>query len=140
MNKTCADCIHYESCCDWTSKDVIDMTSNAINEGVIEECKHFKDKSRFIELPCAVGDTVYCVYYEKVIQGTVRLIRPFVSKDDVVFKGNIICEIDSLFWDDGRKEEIELYVVFEKPYGMERVAYFIKEDAEAELKKKGGVE
>ena len=97
-------------------------------------CKDFKDKSRYIELPCAVGDTVYCLYHEKVIEGTVRLIRPFVSKDDVVFKGNIICEIDSLFWDDGRKEEVELYVVFEKPYGMERVAYLSKEEAEQALK------
>ena len=87
--------------------------------------------------PCKVGQKVYCIYNEKVIQGTVRLIRPFVSKEVTIFKGNIICEIDSVFFDDGRKEEYELYVVFEKPYGSERVAYLTKEEAEAKLKELG---
>jgi hypothetical protein len=86
--------------------------------------------------PCKVGDTVYVEFNEKVIQGTVRLIRPFILKEETVFKGNVICEIDSLFYDDGRKEEHELYVVFEKPYGMERVAYLTKEKAEAKLKER----
>ena len=88
----------------------------------------------WIRPPCKVGQTVYCVYNDQVVQGTVRLIRPFISKEEIVFKGNIICEFDSIFYDDGRKEEIELYVVFEKPYGCERVAYFTKEKAEQKLK------
>ena len=85
-------------------------------------------------LPCKVGDTVYCIYHEKVIQGTVRLIRPFISEKETVFKGNIICEVDNLFFDDGTKEEVELYVVFEKPYGCERIAYLTREEAERALK------
>ena len=88
--------------------------------------------------PCKVGDTVYVEFHEKVVKGTVRLIRPFISKEETVFKGNIICEIDSLFYDDGRKEEHELYVVFEKPYGIERVAYLTKEEAEEKLKEREG--
>ena len=84
--------------------------------------------------PCKVGDTVYCIYYDQVVQGTVRLIRPFISKEETIFKGNIICEFDSIFYDDGRKEEFELYVVFEKPYGSERVAYLTKDQAEQKLK------
>ena len=88
--------------------------------------------------PCKVGDTVYCIYSEKVIQGNVRLIRPFISKKETVFKGNIICEVDNIFLDDCSKEEIELYVVFEKPYGIERIAYLTKEEAEQALK--GGVQ
>ena len=84
--------------------------------------------------PCKVGDTVYCIYGEKVIQGTVRLIRPFISEKETIFKGNIICEVDNIFFDDGSKEEIELYVVFENPYGIERVAYLTREEAEKKLK------
>ena len=61
MNKTCKDCIHYECCCGWTSKDAIDMTSYAMNDGVIAECEHFKPKDRFIELPCAVGDDIWWI-------------------------------------------------------------------------------
>ena len=62
MDKTCADCIHHECCCNWTSKEIIDSTDyDAIKHGIILECKTFEDKSRFIELPCAVGDTVYFI-------------------------------------------------------------------------------
>ena len=84
--------------------------------------------------PCKVGDKVYCIYHNKVIQGTVSLIRPFISEKETIFKGNIICEVDNIFLDDGSKEVIELYVVFEKPYGIERIAYLTREEAEQALK------
>ena len=90
----------------------------------------------WIRPPCKVGDTVYCIYGEKVIKGTVRLIRPFISEKEIIFKGNIICEVDNIFLDDGSKEEIELYIVFENPYGIERVAYLTREEAEAELERR----
>ena len=47
---TCKDCIHYDVC-------------KALEEqvGMIDarQCGCYKDKSRFIELPCKVGDTAY---------------------------------------------------------------------------------
>ena len=49
MNKTCKDCIHYDVC------------GYAYDEQCLaleDDCSHFKDKSRYIELPCAVGDYV----------------------------------------------------------------------------------
>lgn len=45
--KTCEDCIHLEVCC------YVDM--------FLPACDSFKDKSKFIELPCAIGDTVYMI-------------------------------------------------------------------------------
>ena len=48
---TCKDCVHYEACLDWC-------------RGFEEEpakCEHFKDKSKFIELPCKVGDKAYVI-------------------------------------------------------------------------------
>lgn len=41
---TCKDCVHHDIC-ECAGRDI---------------CEDFKDKSRFIELPCKVGDTVYC--------------------------------------------------------------------------------
>lgn len=49
MMATCKDCIHYDVCIDH------------------EECRDFKDSSRFVELPCKVGDTVY-----RLIHGTIN--------------------------------------------------------------------
>ena len=46
---TCKDCVHY---------DVCNRIGNKILNG-FEVCNQFKDKSRFVELPCKVGDTVY---------------------------------------------------------------------------------
>lgn len=40
----CKDCVHVDVC--FTVLDSM-------------QCQHFKDRSRFVELPCAVGDTVY---------------------------------------------------------------------------------
>ena len=100
-----------------------------------------KQSKNTIELPCKVGDMAYVIYRGAITQGTVRLIRPFVSEQETIFKGNLICEVDNLFIDDGTKEEVELYVVFEKSYGIERIAYLNREEAEQALAKmKGGEE
>lgn len=48
---TCKDCIHTEIC-------VFDHTGEEY-----KICDFFKPKSRYIELPCAVGDTVYQIVY-----------------------------------------------------------------------------
>lgn len=42
----CENCIHFECCCKWHS----------------EECRNFKNKSLFVELPCKVGDKVYRIW------------------------------------------------------------------------------
>lgn len=50
----CKDCIHYN--------DNIDFCSALRKETTVkaEHCKYFKDHSRFIELPCKIGDVVFC--------------------------------------------------------------------------------
>ena len=81
--------------------------------------------------PVKVGQMVYVVYGDKVIQGKVRLIRPFIDKEKTIFKGNIICEADEFL--DDTKEEVELLVVFVTHYGIERVAFLTREEAEKAL-------
>ena len=50
---TCKDCIHYEICDPYVS------SNESFPE--VNGCKCFKDKSRYIETPCKVGDKVYSV-------------------------------------------------------------------------------
>lgn len=52
MNKTCADCIRYEVC------EAV-WETYGISKVCPSQCGCFKDKSRFIDLPCAVDDVVY---------------------------------------------------------------------------------
>ena len=47
---TCKDCLHYDVC--KALEDQVPMID-------ARQCGCYKDKSRFIELPCKVGDVVY---------------------------------------------------------------------------------
>lgn len=49
---TCRDCIHYDVC------QALEDNGQASKIRPVQ-CGCFKDKSRFIELPCKVGDTVW---------------------------------------------------------------------------------
>ena len=54
---TCKDCLHY---------DVCKAIENELDMIPPSQCGCFKDKSRFIELPCKVGDTIYHTFTGKV--------------------------------------------------------------------------
>lgn len=56
----CKDCVHYEACCNWTEEEHGAMEIMTAEDG----CDYFQDKSKFIELPCKVGDTVYYLTLE----------------------------------------------------------------------------
>ena len=63
---TCKDCLHNGVCGGFTptdlDRDVFDYCRDGRTDEIpdIEErCNHFQNKSRFIEVPCKVGDKVY---------------------------------------------------------------------------------
>lgn len=46
---SCKDCIH-DNVCD---------KMNKIECGLLNKCEYFKDRSRFMELPCKIGEEIY---------------------------------------------------------------------------------
>ena len=71
---SCNECLHKEACNHWLQKD--NKHLGAV-EGFI--CEHFKDRSKFVELPCKVGNDVWIVmrYNGKslgIVQDKVQLI------------------------------------------------------------------
>ena len=54
---TCSNCIHYRVC----ENAYCWIDPNNSNEYIT--CYRFKPKSRFIELPCAVGEPIYQIVY-----------------------------------------------------------------------------
>ena len=89
--KTCKDCIHYEVC---KYKDEKVSLGTKACELVADDFKCFKDKTRIVELPCKVGDTVYVLtsdapkgiektYVEKIeiTKGKTRFICKCVYDD-----------------------------------------------------------
>lgn len=78
--KTCKDCIHYTLCKD---EFPIYVSEHEDDVSMEKECDYFKDKSRFIELPCKVGDTVYQVDSERIYESTVK--RIIYDTDGIAF-------------------------------------------------------
>ena len=72
----CKDCVHHEVC--------------EYDKALVEDtnlCEYFKPKSRFVELPCEVGQTVY-------------YINTFYSKNPIIVK----CEVDALHITSGKNQ------------------------------------
>ncbi len=62
---TCKDCIHYEMC--QTLED--NGQANKIHPRC---CSCFADRSKFIKLPCKVGDTVYYIFKAEIDRNAIN--------------------------------------------------------------------
>ena len=62
---TCKDCIYYEVCKALNKEFKIHPKDYIETDLCAKQCTTFKDKSKFIELPCKVGDTVYIHFYNR---------------------------------------------------------------------------
>ena len=89
--KVCFDCINCDQC----------PTGLACSAN--SACKMFKDKSRFIELPCKVGDVVYQVTRNFISEFRVRFVEIatcgnlFLHTDlisVIVYTGEVFSESD----------------------------------------------
>ena len=83
---SCKDCVHYEVCEDKLFKN----TDNACK-------KHFIAKSRFVELPCEVGQTVYFIPFGNYIaESTVAEITVVPFKEigfSILCHGGFVFEL-----------------------------------------------
>lgn len=80
---TYKNCIHYEVC----NAECGELLSR-INQGC-EQCKHFKDKSLIVELPCKVKDKVYYISIKRYVPLTHKIVEAEVL--DYVINGYGIC-------------------------------------------------
>ena len=71
---TCKDCLHCDVC-------VIRAMPSAFENTKWEKepCDHFKDQSLCIELPCKVGDVVYCISSGSVKEKNIVSIAMLIS-------------------------------------------------------------
>jgi hypothetical protein len=70
----CKECIHCEICRE-------DKMLTAFDENQEALCKAFKPKSRFVELPCEVGQTIYRVGKGKVWEWEIAVIE--IYQDEI---------------------------------------------------------
>ena len=89
---TCKDCIHYDICL--IRDELSDDESKVVS---VLECEHFKDRSRFVELPIKPGEKVFYFdtegrIYETTVTQLVYGATGFLIDSDVMFNSNLIGE------------------------------------------------
>jgi hypothetical protein len=64
--KTCKDCIH-QDVCEALHEEIMYMTGTFMghSDNVDKDCRFFKDNTKLIELPCAIGD--YCIWKDRLL-------------------------------------------------------------------------
>lgn len=95
MHKVCKDCIHYDAC-----KDMYDGIKEDFDDKVdVGSCEFFKGKDRFIELPCAVGDTVYRVISDKRVKHPheCKVIGYWYSEDEPCSRIHLVRHVNGVF-------------------------------------------
>ena len=84
---TCKDnCLYYEVCQDF-KRNICKVCNLRHTEFKINRdglCDYFKDKSKYIELSCKVGDKIYRPVVDYVRVETVMLIIQRIFKDELV--------------------------------------------------------
>ena len=79
---TCKDCVHYEVC---GTKRFKEVNENAYPK-IQYKCDHFKPKSRFVELPCEVGQEWYWINFVSKEIETDRVFAITISEDGFTIK------------------------------------------------------
>ena len=91
---TCKDCIHYEAC---------DFHFN-LKEYPPDNCTLFKDKSRFIELPCKVGTKVYVISSQTSDNHNLFIFEDVIDRYIIDENGIIMCFTNHLSKSDYRNK------------------------------------
>ena len=137
---TCKDCINEDYCksmCsvyyDHLSQECEMFCRNKICEhrydNADKNCKGFKDKSKIIELPCKVGDTVYSIHYG-LIYGSGEIIVPcLVSDIEILLDNSVLVTVVP----EGYERRYGIY-----EYSFGKNVFLTREEAEAKLKEMNG--
>ena len=116
---TCNDCIHYKVC---KKTRIMNPSHN-----YAAECNDYNDRSRFVELPCRVGDKVY---FNNVHLRYARVIAIYIDASGGMFDLDITTNIATA---TGYEHFINKDYTFED---IGRRLFLTREEAEQALKLK----
>ena len=137
---TCKDCINEDYCksmCsvyyDHLSQECEMFCRNKICEhrydNADKNCKGFKDKSKIIELPCKVGDTVYCF-----CEAFKNIFSYFIEQIEIQYSD---CPSGYYTTFCTNCDEVVDCIYFDLDY-IGKTVFLTREEAEAKLKEMNG--
>ena len=98
-----------------------------------------KQSENIVELPCKVGDMVYCIEHKTIRECLVTMVKSLTFANETKFFVEAECEIESPFYSDGRKMKHGLSAVWEIEWGSWYRAFRTRDEAATALAKmKGG--
>lgn len=119
---SCKDCMHEEVC---------SIFSSDLNEDGAEKCVCFKDRNRFVELPCKIGDKYYRV--EKFCTEGGYLDEPkLVSVSDCEY----CCEECNKEYRVVEYQFNSIIQILQKEYYISKTVFLTREEAERALKER----
>lgn len=129
---SCKDCVHVEVCREYVeglaaARGVRLSVKELDSVLECDDCKHFKDCSRFVELPCRVGDKVY---FNNVHLRYARVIAIYIDASGGMFDLDITTNIATA---TGYEHFINKDYTFED---IGRRLFLTREEAEQALKLK----
>ena len=137
---SCKECYHYEVCrmhyrqkCELTyetEKEVRRAMLKAEKGSPI--CDHFKDRSRFVELPCKVGDSVFTIDKKEKIQECIVInvnCKTQMTLDKKLW-------IDFIIVTEPVDDSIPFPMIFTYSITKNQILFLTKESAEQALKER----
>jgi len=129
---SCKDCVHVEVCREYVeglaAARGVRLSVKELDSALeCDDCKHFKDHSRFVELPCRVGDKVY---FNNVHLRYARVIAIYIDASGGMFDLDITTNIATA---TGYEHFINKDYTFED---IGRRLFLTREEAEQALKLK----
>lgn len=123
----CKNCLHNGVCTLWRTAEMQDARSYTVGENG-GECREFLDKSRLVEVPCNLGDTVWVTNRTKksVFENKVHGIY-------IAGTGKCVNTIRVEYTNRLGEKSYRKFTWAQ--FG--KILFFTKEEAEAALKKKG---
>ncbi len=135
---TCADCVHVEACHEFVKGLA---AARGLKLGSVEEisailqsddCEHFKERARFVELPCKVGDSVFTIDKKENIQECIVI--------------NVNCKtqmtlnekpwIDFVIVTEPVDDSLPFPMIFTYSIAKNQILFLTKESAEQALKER----
>ena len=83
---TCKDCLHFEACVDLLQS--MGYTVDGDGCDADKRCKTFKDRSRFVEVPCQIGTRIFMIVTKrpKITQPEFSFIKPTYMMESNFFR------------------------------------------------------
>lgn len=145
----CKDCLHYDDCLETAKRNAKLGYNSLTDSGDIRssnQCRYFIDKSRFIKLPCKIGDTVYylatecdgCKDDKDYCQASCKKSKGFTKIKTTIIKqfhiqGN---QFDNMTDTDSAWSSSAHYFYIRD---IGKTVFLIKEEAERALRKAGDI-